>query len=104
MDLRLLLIKYYVAGTFSPDEMPAKPQLSNYSNKNKDIAVAFAVTRDKFHDVGEQERRKFIVNTTLQAIDLVEGRLGKRKLDIDFTALKRDVRKAAEDYLNQPID
>jgi len=44
-DLRLLLIKYYVVGVFTPDDMPSRPILSNYSNKNKDIAVAFAVTR-----------------------------------------------------------
>nr|MBN2278565.1 hypothetical protein [candidate division Zixibacteria bacterium] len=101
-DLRLLLIKYFVVGVFTPNDLPSRPILSNYSNKNKDITVDFAVTREKFHNVGERERREFIVNTTLQAIDMVEGRLGKRKLDIDFENLRRDVKKAAEDYLKQP--
>lgn len=104
IDLRLLLIKFYVVGVLIPDGLPLKPKLLNYSYKNKDIAVAFAVTREKFHDVGERERREYIVNTTLQAIDMVEGRLGKRKLDIEFEALKRDVRQAAKDYLNQVND
>jgi len=101
-DLNLLLIQYYVEGDEMPDNSPDQPRLSNYSNKNKDIAVAFAVTREKFHDVGERERREFIVNTTLQAIDMVEGRLGKRKLDIDFKSLRRDIQKAAKAYLEQP--
>ena len=100
-DLKLLLIKFYVVGSVISDEMPSRPKLLNYSRKNKDIAVAFAVTRDKFHDVGERERREFIVNTTLQAIDMVQGRLGKRKLDIDFEALRRDVKKAGIDFIKQ---
>jgi len=101
IDLDLILIQYYVEGEKMPGNSPDQPRLSNYSKKNQDIAVAFAVTREKFHDVGEQQRREFIVNTTLQAIDMVEGRLGKRKLDINFDALRRDVKKAAADFLNQ---
>jgi len=103
-DLRLLLVKFYVEGRLIADGITSKPKISNYSKKNKDIAVAFSVTREKFHDVGERERREFIVNTTLQAIDMVEGRLGKRKLDINFDSLRRDVKKAADEYLSQEND
>lgn len=98
-DLRLLLIQYYVEEDYKPDWSPDKPRLSNYSNKNKDIAVAFSVNKDKFHNVGEQERRQFIVETTLQAVDLVEARLGKRKLDINFKRLREDVVKAGEAFI-----
>lgn len=98
-DLELLLVQYYVEGKFDICA-PEKSRILNYSNKNKDIAVAFSVTRNKFHDVSDHKRRLFIVNTTLQAIDMVEKRLGKRKLDIHFASLRKDVRAAAEDYLS----
>ena len=99
--LTLVLIQYFVEGEFSTGG-PIEPKVSNYSTKNKDIAVAFPVTRDKFHDVGERQRRQFIVATTLQAIDMVEARLAKRKLDIDFERLRNDVLAAAKEYLDQP--
>jgi len=99
-DLRLILIQYYVEGKYDIGAPPA-PRLRHYSKKNKDIAVAFPVTHDRFHDVGEQERRQFIVDTTFQSIDMVEARLGKRRLDIDFVSLRRDVNSAAREYLAQ---
>ena len=101
-DLELLLIQYYVEEDYKPGWSPEKSRLSNYSNKNKDIAVAFSVTKDKFHNVSEGERRKFVAETTLQAIDLVEERLGKRKLDIDFKRLRKDVVKAGEEFMRHP--
>ena len=96
--LKLILIQYYVEGKFDI-HAPDKPKLSNYSAKNKDIAVTVPVTRDKFHDVSDSKRRQFIADTTLQAIDMVEKRLSKRKLDINFDALRRDIQKAAQEYL-----
>lgn len=98
-DLELILIQYYLEGKSLPDNSPHEPRLANYSSKNKDIAIAFSVTRDKFYNVSNIKRRQFIVDTTLQAIDMVKGRLGKRKLDIDFETLRKDVKKAAEEYL-----
>ena len=98
IDLKLILIQYYVEGKFDLNA-PDKPKLSNYSSKKKDIAVTIHVTRDKFHDVSDSKRRQFIVETTLQAIDMVEKRLSKRKLDINFDALRKDIQKAAKEYL-----
>jgi len=101
-DLELLLIQYYVDGPLKAPNMPIKAKIRNYSNKNKDIAVAFPVTPDRFHDAEEPERRRFVVGTTLDAIDLVETRLGKRKLDIDFARLRSDVFTASQEFLKQP--
>ena len=97
-DLKLILIQYYVEGKLDL-HAPDKPKLSNYSTKNRDIAVTVPVTRDKFHDVSDSKRRQFIVDTTLKAIDMVEKRLSKRKLDINFDALRKDIQKAAQEYL-----
>lgn len=41
-DLKLLLIQYYVEGKFS-SYLPEEPKLGNYSNKNKEIAVAIPI-------------------------------------------------------------
>ena len=101
-DLQLLLVQYYVESEFKPSGYPEHPIMSNYSNKNKDIAVAFPVSKNKFQNVCKKDRRQFIVDTTLQAIEMVEGRLGERKLDIDFDSLRKDFKKASEIYLKQP--
>jgi hypothetical protein len=100
-DLRLLLITYYFEGEKELWWTPGEPKLRNYSSKNKDIAVMFPGPSDVFYEVVDEERRAFIAKTTLQAIDMVEGRLGKRKLNIDFTALRRDVTIAIQKYLAQ---
>jgi hypothetical protein len=100
-DLVLLLIQYYIEGKFS-SYVPAEPKLGNYMKKNKDIAVAIGVTPEKFHNRNEFERREFIVDSTLDAIKLVKTRLTKKKLDIDFDRLIKDVQEAADKYLKKP--
>lgn len=97
-DLKLLLIKFYVEGKFEISG-PEQPKLSNYSTKNKDIAVDIAVTPKDFHNKNDKERRSFVVNSTLNAIDLVREKLSKKKLDIDFDQLLNDVRIAGKKYL-----
>lgn len=99
-DLDLLLIQYYVEGKFS-SYLPEQPKVGNYLKKNKDIAVAIAVTRDIFHDQNEFERREFIVDSTLNAIELVKAKLIKKKLDIDFDRLIKDIKELANVYLKR---
>ncbi len=98
-DLDLLLIKYHIYGAFDPDWALDDVRVSNYMSKSKDVGVSFPVKPHQFKDVSERERRLFVVNTTLHAIDLVEKKLGKRKLDIDFVSLRRDVKEATDEYL-----
>ncbi|MGZ3821556.1 MAG: hypothetical protein ACXVB6_13245 [Mucilaginibacter sp.] len=100
-DLELLLIQYYVEGRFS-SYLPISPKVSNYMKKSKDIAVAIGVPKILFHDRSEFERREFIVDTTIQAIKLVENRLSKRKLDIDFEELLKDLQTIEKEYLRHP--
>jgi cellulose biosynthesis protein BcsQ len=99
-DLKLLLIKYYVIGKFEINA-PEQPKASNYSTNNKDIAVDVTVMPKDFHDRNDKERRTFIVNSTLSAIDLVRARLSKKKLDIDFDQLISDVEKAGKSFIGQ---
>jgi hypothetical protein len=100
-DMELLLIQYYVEGKFS-NYLPAQPKLGNYMKKSRDIVVAIGVPRESFHDRNEFERREFIVDSTLNAIKLVKERLIKKKLDVDFDKLTKDVREVSREYLEWP--
>lgn len=99
-DLKLLLIQYYIEGKFS-SYLPEQPKLGKYVKKTFDIAVAIGVTRDLFHDRNEFERREFIVDSTVNAIELVKSRLAKKKLDIDFDSLIKDVKELVVVYLKK---
>ncbi len=99
-DLELLLIKYYVEGKFS-SYLPHEPKVNNYMSKSKDIGVDIAVTKDLFHDRNEFERREFIVDSTLHAIKLIRDKLKKKKLDINFESLIKDIIEISEEYLKR---
>ncbi len=102
-DLKLLLVKYYIEGEFSSaSDLPSEPKVLNYSTKNKDIAVNLPVTRELFHDRNEFERREFIVDSTLNTVKLVRDKLKKKKLDIDFESLMKDITEISEEYLKRP--
>jgi hypothetical protein len=88
--LNLLLIQFHVEGQFMILGS-AELKVRNYSTKNKDIAVVIPVTPSRFHEVGEVQRREFVLQSTLDAITAVERRLHKRHLNIDFDLLRHDV-------------
>lgn len=98
LDLKLLLVKYYIEGKFS-GYMPIEPKPGNYSTKNKDIAVDVAVTKELFHNRNEFERREFIVDSTLNAVKLVQEKL--KKLDVDFDSLLSDLKEVSKQYLER---
>ena len=100
-DLELLLIQYYVEGDFDTNG-PEHPKVSNYSKKNKDIAVAISVTKNLFHNRDEFSRREFIVDSTENAISLVKEKLDKKKLDVNLDLLLADVKEISKKYLNYP--
>jgi hypothetical protein len=98
-DLKLILIKYYVEGKFEVNG-PEKPKVSNYSKKNKDISVAYTVHTNDFHLRDDIERKEFIVESTLNAIILVQEKLFKQRLDIDFEGLLTDIKLIAIGFLD----
>ena len=83
----------YVSGS-------AELKVRNYSTKTKNIAVAIPVTPSQFHEVGEAQRREFVLKSTLDAITAAERRLQKRHLHIDFDLLRHDVESTGQAYLN----
>jgi hypothetical protein len=101
VDLKLLLIQYFVEGKFST-YIPAHPKPGNYIKKNKDIAVAVGVTPEVFHNRNEFERREFILESTLGSIKLVKEKLAKKKLDVNFDKLLSDIHEIGKEYLKSP--
>lgn len=97
--LTLLLIQFHVEGQFMILGS-AELKVRNYSTKTKNIAVVIPVTLSRFHEVGEAQRREFVLKSTLDAITAVEHRLQKRHLNIDFDLLRRDVESIGQAYLN----
>ena len=46
----------------------------------------------------EFERKEFIVDSTLSAIVLVKNRLEKKKIDINFSAMIKDIKELSFEY------
>ena len=103
-DLDLLLIEYYVEGKFVPlgsEKLKGEDlRVLNYSRKEKAISVAVAVRFPHFHDREQMERKKFLIKTTLAAIDSVREKLEKRGVDTNFDALRQDVDRVGNLFLN----
>jgi hypothetical protein len=97
--LNYLLIRFYVEGQI-PISGPAELKVRSYSTRTKNITVAIPVTPPQFHEVGEAQRREFVLKSTLDAVSAVEHRLRKRNLNIDFALLRRDVESIGQTYLN----
>jgi hypothetical protein len=97
-ELKLLLIEYYVEGKFT-EHLFDEIRLRNYSTKSKDISAQVPVRRSDFHDRTDRQRREFLLKTTLEAIELVRGRLEKRKLGVDFDRLRQDVEAVGIDFV-----
>ncbi|MCL4507815.1 MAG: hypothetical protein M1434_00880 [Chloroflexi bacterium] len=97
--LTLLLIQYYVEGKFQIN-LPDHLKVRNYSTKNRDIAVVIPVTRSVFHEASEEQRREFLLRSTLDAISAVRARLEKRKVNVDFYRLVKDVEEIGKVFIS----
>jgi len=97
-DLKLLLIQYYVEGKFSR-YLPEEPKLGNYKKKDRNIAIAIGVPCRLFHSRNEFERREFVVDSTLNAVNVVREKLEKKKLDINFDSLLSDLKEISKKFL-----
>ena len=96
--LNLLLVKYYLEGKFS-SYLPLEPKLGNYLKKNKDIGIDIGVTREAFHLREEFERREFIEDSTMKAVSMVQKRLDRKKLDINFALFIDKLNIITHEYL-----
>lgn len=98
-DLDLILIQYHLSGKFR-DWDQIHPRVLNYSSKEKAIGVIVGVRKEDFLALSHQQKKQFFVDTTRQAVLDVRERLEKKKLDVDFDSLLKDLGEVNEKYLN----
>jgi hypothetical protein len=85
-DLNLILIEYHLEGRFL--ELPSeKYKVKSYSTKDLAVAVVIGVP-NLFSTWSDSEKKFLIVNTTLEAINLVKNKLSKRR-NFDLEGMDR---------------
>lgn len=103
-DLNLILIQYHIS---TPNNLwdfdyalNAKP-LGRYSSKEKAISVIIPVILEEYLKLSPQERKQKFADDAIYAVRLVQERLEKKKLDIDFDKLLLDLEKCNKEYLSK---
>lgn len=101
-ELELFLIEYYVSGnqpTMGIEKLKGQElRVLRYNSKEKSIAVAMHVSFRNFVGLSEKQRRQFIVQTTLKAVDAARDRYKNRRWDVNFELLRQDIHAAGEIY------
>lgn len=98
-DVELLLVMFYVEGKYL--ENPNQDgKISNYRASEKSISYSVDVTRDKFHKKTDYERRKFIVDSIVRAVEAISIRMIKKKMNFEKDKLLLDLdEKVFQPYL-----
>jgi uncharacterized protein YjbK len=99
-SLKLILIKYYLEGKFL--EFPDKRiKINPIRKKEQSLSVTIGVPKN-FGNWEELDKKKFIVNSTNEALQLVrESLIKKGYTDIDFSQLLIDLEQCARLYFDQ---
>ncbi len=101
--LSLVLYMFYVEGGLE-GWLPERLSLSNYSPKDKSIAVYVPVRRSAFHSHSDRVRREFIAGQIRMGLQLVETRMQRRKFSIDFVSLRMDVESVIQFYVEPAVE
>lgn len=88
-DLKLLLISFIIEGQFKRD-LPSKITASSFGKKDRAVEVKIPVKMREFVLFSESDRKKFIVESIIAAVNAARIRHGE-KLDTDFDRLIQDV-------------
>lgn len=88
-DLILVLFEFNVKPT--PIELSYLREIESYRKKEKAIGIPIIVTDENFFSKTEEERYRFLKETILNKMDLLENVVKKKKLDTDVKKLKADI-------------
>ncbi len=101
--LRLMVIQYHLEGRYL--ELPAKNyKVMSYRKNEKALSVVVGVP-GSFGNLSDEEKRRFIVDSTLKAIELVQAKMERLGFtDIDFDGLVGDVKACADRFLKLRSD
>jgi hypothetical protein len=97
--LDLILIEYHLEGRFLP-RYEEKYRLKSYRKNEHSIAVVVFVSYE-FRQMSDLAKRKFIVDTTIDAVHLVQTKMAKLGFaSIDFPQLIADIEECRNEFMN----
>ena len=88
-DMNLILLEFYVNPI--PYLRQNLKEIESYRKKEKAIGIPIIITDDNFFSKTEEERYRFLKESILTKMDLLETVVKKRKLDTDVKKLKADI-------------
>lgn len=88
-DMNLILFEFYVNPI--PYLKQYLKEIESYRKKEKSIGIPIIVTDENFFSKTEEERYRFLKETILNKMDLLENVVKKKKLDTDVKKLKADI-------------
>ena len=88
-DMNLILIQFYVNPLL--ETQVYLNEIEPYRKKEKAIGIPIIITDDNFFSKTEEERYRFLKESILTKMDLLETVVKKRKLDTDVKKLKADI-------------
>lgn len=100
-NLRFILIQYHIStpkNLWDFGYVLKSPPLKNYSSKEKAISVIIPVILEEYLKLSPQERKQKFADDAIYAVKLVQERLEKKKLDINFNQLLIDLEKCNKEY------
>lgn len=88
-DMNLILLEFYL-NPISYLRQNLR-EIESYRKKEKAIGIPIIVTDENFFSKTEEERYRFLKETILNKMDLLENVVKKKKLDTDVKKLKADI-------------
>ena len=101
--LRLIVIQYHLEGRYL--ELPTKNyKVMPYRKNERALSVVVGVPRS-FGGLSDEEKRRFIVDSTLKAVELVQAKMEHLGFtDTDFDSLVDDMKVCADQFLKPGTD
>ncbi|MDN5205231.1 hypothetical protein QQ008_27860 [Fulvivirgaceae bacterium BMA10] len=90
-DLVMILFQFYVNPI--PYELENIKDIENYRKREKSIGIPIIVNDKNFFSQSQEGRHRFIKESILQKMDLLNEVVRSRKLDTKVDALKSDLQK-----------
>lgn len=88
-DLKLALFQFYVNPIAY--ELQHLKEIESYRKNEKSIGIPIVINDENFFSKSEEERYKFLKESILRKMDLLEDVVKKRKLDTNVEKLKTDL-------------
>ncbi len=101
-EVKLILIQYIVEGRFTPFPKKEYRYLS-YRPKENAAAIEVGVSKN-FLDFNDEERKNFIITSTMTSLEVTRQKLQKKNIEIDkYDLLLEDLNIAFNRFKNAQV-